>query len=292
VSYFFILGASDPEMAQVERRLAGNFPYALALRDGHRVHPANAYAATDVLRILADSEDESEDVRRFTPVFVECRLVEDCPLHAALGTYVVVDHHHEGDPGFGMPPERYLEGSSLGQVLALLGMEPGYRDRLIAAADHCPGAAYAGQCPGVDPEDLAEFRALERLAWLTARPEYAPERRALCGDLSLRGINRVYARTRNLVLSAPYIDLGGYAVRDLRPYGVVPELPEVLARMGECALYRFPGKRVKVGIIGGGLGTASGRGPIDAFLAVAAEQFNLVNLYGDPTRGYAGGYET
>src|SRR5690606_33702597 len=33
---------------------------------------------------------------------------------------------------------------------------------LAAAADHCLGAAYAGQCPGVDPDELMRWRAESR----------------------------------------------------------------------------------------------------------------------------------
>jgi hypothetical protein len=44
-----------------------------------------------------------------------------------------------------MPPERYLEGSSLGQVLRLVEREPSETQRLLAAADHCLTAAYQGQ---------------------------------------------------------------------------------------------------------------------------------------------------
>lgn len=289
--YLFILGASDPEMSRIETILAGFYPYAYAMRDGHRVHPGNAYRADKVQHVLSD--EPRPDYGTLPVVFVECRLEG-----LKLDDYTVVDHHHEGDPGFGLPPERFLEGSSLGQVLALIGRAPSLTDLLVAAADHCPGAAYQGMCPGVDPSVLADFRTQERLTWLRSRPEHAPERRALLGDLSERGLQRVYAHTARLVREAPFIQVGGYPVRDLRPYGTVSELPEVLARLGECALYRMVpprsarDKRVKVGIIGGGDGSPMGRGPIDGFLREAAETFKLCDLYGDPARGYAGGYET
>lgn len=288
----FILGASDPEMTRIERHLAGRWRYAYAMRDGHRVHPGNAYRADSYREVLSDACQARPEPAGV--IFVECRL-EDM---GRAPPHVVVDHHHEGDPGFGLPPERYLEGSSLGQVLALLELRPTHEDRLIAAADHCPGGAYQGLCPGVDPADLAAFRTRERASWLLSRPAHAPERRALLGDVSVRGLERVYARTRSIVITAPQIYLGGHPVRDLRAYGTLPELPEVLARLGICALYRFVppagsrDRRVKVGVIGGGDGTVSGRGPIEAFLTEAPARFNLRDLYGDPARGYAGGYET
>ena len=36
---------------------------------------------------------------------------------------------------------------------------------LVAAADHCLAAAYAGQCPGVDPDELMRWRAETRAAF-------------------------------------------------------------------------------------------------------------------------------
>lgn len=288
----FILGASDPEMARIERHLAGRHRYAYAMRDGSRVHPGNAYRAETFHDVLSDACLALPFNAPYHLVFVECRLEG-----LALDDYTVVDHHRDGDPGFGMPPERFLEGSSLGQVLALLGVDPSPEDRLVAAADHCPGAAYQGLCPGVRPVDLADYRTRERLAWIQSRPESAPERRALLGDLSVRGLNRIYDQTAARVRSAATLALGGYPVKDVRPYGTLSELPEVLARIGVCALYRVVpaagsrDPRCKVGIIGGGLGSAPGREPVDAFLAEAADRFGLCDLYGDPVRGYAGGYE-
>lgn len=49
--------------------------------------------------------------------------------------------------------------------------------------------------------------------------------------------------------------------------------------------------RPKVGVIGAGEGTVPGTAPVEAFLGGWAEQQGLVDLYGDPVRGYAGGYE-
>jgi hypothetical protein len=106
------------------------------------------------------------------------------------------DHHIEGDPGVSTPPERFLGGSSLGQVIRILAaadtypgervpfptgtsVEPGsfwFDDDtwwvatpsgavaietehvLTAAGDHCLAAAYAGRCPGVNPDDLWVWR--------------------------------------------------------------------------------------------------------------------------------------
>lgn len=70
-----------------------------------------------------------------------------------------VVHGGPGDPGFEAGPDRYLEGSSPGQVLRLLKRKPTETQRLLAAGDHCLTAACQCACPGVDPNYLLELRA-------------------------------------------------------------------------------------------------------------------------------------
>src|SRR5690606_1931199 len=36
------------------------------------------------------------------------------------GVVVKIDHHRPGDPGYGQPPSKFLEASSIGQVIAVL----------------------------------------------------------------------------------------------------------------------------------------------------------------------------
>lgn len=102
----WVLGASDPEMEQIERLLseAGqDFTYATV--DGQRVHPGNAYQA------------ELPAAATGTTVY----LVECDGLQRPNGAEVVViDHHRPGDPGYGRPPEDFLPASSIGQVIAEL----------------------------------------------------------------------------------------------------------------------------------------------------------------------------
>jgi hypothetical protein len=236
---------------------------------------------------------------------------------------------------------------------------------LVAAADHCLAAAYAGRCPGVDPDDLAAHRIRERAAWLARGPGQGRDeaRREVAGcapqcpscaapDDGWRGpgdpcywcqdgagsvgatpamldglgpeaweaaIHHAHAWTEGRLRRAPenllgwVLDAPGHEraldghgfgagprvprVLDLRKFGTLPELPEVLARTGQCALYRMepsPGARdprVKIGILGAGDGTVPGRAPVEEFLGGWAAAQGLVDLYGDPARGYAGGYE-
>jgi len=137
-----VLGASGPEMTAIEAALvAAGVKIIHASAAGRRCHPGNAYRC-DAVAIVP-----------FGTIWIECAPESGWPEHRRT-----VDHR-PGDPGFGRPPADFLAASSLGQILALLGVEPTAEQRMIAAADHCLGAAYAGQCPGVDPAALREFRA-------------------------------------------------------------------------------------------------------------------------------------
>src|SRR5690606_15675856 len=65
-------------------------------------------------------------------------------------------------------PAEFLAASSIGQVIAeltRLGKLPAQEPEafvLVAAADHCLGAAYRGECPGVDPDALMHWRVAQR----------------------------------------------------------------------------------------------------------------------------------
>lgn len=292
----WILGASDPEMARIEEVLLeeGIAYYAATARGAVRVTPRDAYA--------------SEIVVEFACVLVECggpSLDEHCAYR--------IDHHREGDRGFGRPPAEYMDGSSLGQVLAVLGREPTEEDRLVAAADHCLAAAYAGHCPGVDPDSLHAHRCAERGAWLSRGPGSGRDEAREAVALAARATTTVLdhagplawadavrgagSATTSVLAEAPTILLGGVEVLDLRELGTLPELPTALVRSGQAAVYRMVplagarDPRAKVGIIGAGEGSVPGRAPVAAFLAGEGPAAGLGDLYGDPARGFAGGYE-
>jgi hypothetical protein len=141
----------------------------------------------------------------------------------------------------------------------------------IAAADHCLAAAYRGECPGVDPDELMRWRVRSRAAFQG------------------RAVKEIVAdieRSRKALRAAPIIELApGILARDLRGR-YVPELPEAAAREG-------------VGFIAGGHPGPDGRvkvvcqgspEQIQAFIAAWGPQQGLRGIYGDPARGFAGGY--
>jgi len=325
----WILGAPDPEMAAVETLLVEcGQRVVYAARDGRRVRGGDAYRADGVIapdgQAAACLDDEV--------MLVEC----GGPVLDGLAAGRC-DHHRPGDPGYGRPPEEYLPAASLGQVSARLGVDLDHEQRLVAAADHCLGAAYAGQCPGVDPDELGRYRARQRADWLRSLPPDRPEVVAVrapgvwpvecveCGALApdpgnyalacgccghedwgreadagrrsawVMAVRTIYDETAAALRALPRIALGGVEVIDVRGQ-VLPELPEVLARTGQVALYRrpIPGRRDKLGILGAGLGTVAGPEPVEAFLASARQgevcgmAVDPESVYGDPARGFAG----
>lgn len=258
----FVLGAQDPEMREIERVVHDAGLTCLhAASGGRRCTPDVAYEADGVVRVGSDGIARQAVLRPTAPaVWVECRITGREPL-------VRVDHHHPGDPGYTAAPGDYLLGSSLGQVLALLGREPTETQRLLAASDHCLTAAYQGQCPGVDPHELLFLRASWK-AHITQRT---------LTDV-MEGILEAAARVRR------HLDAVSGESRFLDPTRVPADLPEGAAYAGIPVRYRawMPDGRVKEMFKGGTPGA------IEAFLdehrAAGRE------VYGNPHRGYGGAY--
>ena len=264
----WILGARDPEMTRIEEVLfEQEIEYKWARRGRRPVNADTAYRAN----IPPDAL-----------VCVECG---PAPEGA-----VIIDHHRPGDPGYGVAPEEYLAGSSLGQTLRALGVEPEPDDLIIAAADHCLRAAYQGRCPGVEPDAVRTYRARQRARYLRGLSRGAPARAAVAAylrpgpgsqDAWVAALIECQAATASALRELPEVELGGHPVRDARA-DVLPELPEVSAVEGIDVVYA-------VGVRRGVFGEAE----IVAAWMAAAEQGqvlgeSVVGVYGDPVRGYAG----
>lgn len=277
----WILGAPDPEMEKIEKLLddvGEDFGYAMA--DGRRVHPGSAYRA-DSIEVDGRRLDRPPGGTKWI-AYIECAVCgglggpeggpwKSCVQYCAE---VVIDHHRPGDPGYGRPPREFLAASSIGQVLGVLDIEIPERGYILAAAaDHCLGAAYRGECPGVDPDELMAWRVRSRATFQGRDPEEL-----------LRDVEA----TRKALHDEPLLDLGdGVYVRDMRRDPPYPELPEAGTREG-------------VGYVAGPLKDRSGRRKItcsgmpehiEAFMSTWAPEQGLVDIYGDPARGFAGGYE-
>lgn len=242
------------------------------------VNASNAYYADCPYGVQGGMGESLTHVYR-----VECRW--DHSYESLQCGVSVIDHHHPGDPGYGRPPEEFLAASSIGQViqeLRRLGViRPDWvvpkRLVLIAAADQCLGAAYRGECPGVDPDELGQFRAEER-----ARHQ----RRTEPGVTPALILERIAATQRALQDAECLVLDGDISVRDMRRDTPWPELPEAATRMG-------------VGYVSGPLVDPDGRRKITcsgsaeqvrAWLTCWAPRNGVSDTYGDPSRGFAGGY--
>jgi hypothetical protein len=258
MDYLFILGSPDIEMSYIEKLARSHgHEVAYAFANGRRVHAGNAYKATS-----CGVELEGVD----NVVWVECGLTDP-----GYPRERIVDHHREGDPGYDMPPERYWQGSSLGQVCDLIAAKPSCELRLAAAADHCLGAAYQGLCPGVDPRELRAWRNRSRARWKGVDPK------ALAMQVD-EGIEMVRA--------LPTVTVGAHKFIDALD-GTVPELSEVSAILGVPVMYGMQdgrSGRIKVGALNG---TPEA---LTAWMEYAEHAMHLQDIYGSPIRGYAGGY--
>lgn len=184
---------------------------------------------------------------------------------------------------------------------------------IIAAADHCLGAAYAGKCPGVDPDELMRWRAESRakfqgrdvdalladVATAKATLESA-QKLALshspgnhCGgsQCGCREGGYGYGGSTRVGTGDCYCECDGchdgdhvVLVSDMR--GVhVPELPEAGTRYGiPYVADGLPGPDGRVKIVCSGSAEV-----VRAFFGWAARE-GLVDAYGDPERGFAGAY--
>ncbi|WP_425953107.1 hypothetical protein [Ralstonia pseudosolanacearum] len=259
---FFVLGAQDPEMREIEVALDSvAIPFAHASVDHRRCNAANAYKANSLVLLGRDGVNRPA----VPPAGHEIVLVE-CALKG-VGGGITIDHHNPGDSGFDASPDRYMDGSSLGQVLRFLHLEPNETQRLLAAADHCLTAAYQGLCPGVDPGELFFLRA----SW-----------QAKLGNRSLvevmSGIERaaklVNQRYNRHTAEATFLD----------PTRVPRDLAEGGAYAGKAIRYRSLGEDFQMKEMLKGATPES----IESFMAGHAAVGRRV--YGNPHRGYAGAY--
>lgn len=168
---------------------------------------------------------------------------------------------------------------------------------MVAAADHCLESAYRGKCPGVDPDDLMRWR-IETRAAFQKRPIEAV----------LADVEAARKRLRDSVAEWTCPECGGsmfdphtgteqcqycggtggggpYKVARFDGLPSVPELPEAAAREGIpfVATVKEKDGREKVVL------QAASPELVKRFLSGEIVP-GLKDYYGDPARGFAGGY--
>jgi hypothetical protein len=142
----FILGGSDTEMNHIESILLAEGKEVIrAQKDGLRVSRGKAYTA-------------DYPTPKINDVWIECKHKDYSKEEMYSMGVDYIDHHYEGDPGYGRPPTEYWEASSIGQLYNKLSIEPTKHARMIAAGDHCLYAAYHDMCPDIPKEDFVNFR--------------------------------------------------------------------------------------------------------------------------------------
>tara|TARA_Y100000310_G_scaffold213371_1_gene214319 strand:+ start:1763 stop:2602 length:840 start_codon:yes stop_codon:yes gene_type:complete len=268
-----IFGGPDAEESAA-RRIAREAGCALATAttNGVRVSAGTAYKADGFNLDEGDLDEVTEAV------------IFECAPAAAQALPVVArcDHHNPGDPGWDKGASEYWEASSLGQLCIYLGVEPTDELRLVAAGDHCPADAYAGQCPGIDSATFGEFRIAGKVAFYATNPRTAekadPEKIRAAID----------AADEKLATAA----LTESGVRDLRGAGFIDELPEAALASGEAYMAAIPDTdrdRQPTGntkIVLGGHTTPE---IVERFMAWANTLPNRIgDAYGNPVRGFAG----
>ncbi len=222
--YFFILGASDPEMVAIEDVLKMyDMPYGYAMYGERRARQSEEYIADRYSCPVHGTSCRAK-------VFVECQINKN---HRPIKPKIFIGHHRLGDPGFGWAPEHAWEASSLGQVFALLGADPDkmtvivegrqWDPRVIAAADHCLSAACHGDVPGVTPHNVCEFRD-----WIMSHQMY----------INTHAYVSMVAGTMGIIQECDYYP--GTKIRDMRnwcrDHGYPKDIEEAVKRMGEPVL--------------------------------------------------------
>lgn len=260
----YVLGATDPEMNRIEEILrAAGCLIIHAKKDAKRVHAGNAYEANNFCEIPENSG----------VIFIECCLTGVVPQK-------IIDHHRPGDPGYHKGPTEYWEASSLGQLQDHLGVEPAPEDYVLAAMDHCFNAAMKGECPGVSPEKVLK-RKLDEVAMATGRP---------IGD-----VKATISRFQENLARFQWYLIGGQRCIDIEEstgvgYTIEYLAAQVAATLSETAiilhLYNEEGGRERLHLCGD-VSPATAR----HFMGNWAPGHGLTDIYGNPERGYAGGYK-
>ena len=262
--YIFLLGADDPEMkAMAQLLIVFGAPFLYSSVEGGRTTPGNSYRADPI---------DVPDAQQL--VVVECAF-EDMP-----GSTIVIDHHRPGDPGFALGPDQFWEASSIGQLHALLGIEPDHDALVMAAFDHCFATAVRGGCTGVTAEEVIHLRI----------GEIAKQTRT-SGD----AVWKCVTGFRSAFTRAPDIMIGKQPVKDMRGehLGVGYSLEYLSAQLavvmnGGVALFRHKDhkRQAEKNTLTGHATPAT----VKFFMEKWAVAQGLVRVFGVPERGYAGGF--
>jgi|SRR5579885_395507 len=155
---------------------------------------------------------------------------------------------------------------------------------LAAAADHCLTAAYKGQCPGVDPQRLMIWRAESRAKYQRRKVEDVLKDVESTTQALLNAQREcAHCGYPEPQCKCPQPLLIADMTRALEDGGPYPELPEAAARIGigYVAGPMIAESRTKYVMSGT---------PDEVRAWINSASGFLIDIYGDPERGFAGGY--
>ena len=263
----YVLGAPDPEMTRIEEILTDqSLPFLHATQtNGERADCRSAYTA--------DAE------RTLTLPTQELVLVEAGFANSERTD--VIDHHNPGDFGYDALPEDSWRASSLGQLMLRLNLEPTRDDMVLGATDHNFAAAVGGIVPEVDPEE-ALLHKIEGIV--------------MTHGGTVREVRNQVARCEALIGAGSSVELiAGEPVIDLRKenigIGVTTEylaMQTAAAKVGVPVVVRSSnhlGDHEKIILTGN-----VSKNTVEAFMDHWGPENGLADIYGVPSRGYAGGY--
>ena len=314
----WVLGAPDPEMQLIEDLLAeAGESVAHALDAGQRVHPGTAYRATALSQPVPDGT---------TVYAVECggpaipagavvidhhrpgdpgygRPPEEFLPASSLGQVIAELARLNrlpwtkavGNPG-SLPGEiRWTDHGGSGWAVFGTDAKGPWRSMIpdaaiwTAAADHCLEAAYRGRCPGVDPDALMAWRVESRAAHQGRAPEEVmadvEEARMALRCAVVTGVDPQSGAVGDQYMTDDPATWVRREYADLRGRVRIPELPEAAAREGIPFIATVSDRdgREKVVL------QAAPPDLVERFL-VGKLVPGLKDIYGDPARGFAGGY--
>lgn len=208
---------------------------ATATVNGVKCHAGNAYQADGC--DIDGNYYGNDDAPIVEVVIFEC-ADGACPKNGQI--LARCDHHNPGDHGYGLGPDKFWEASSLGQLCAILGVDPIEELLMVAAGDHCPAAAYKGLCPGIDPVKFRVHR-IEGLSTTVECPaiDYINGEPGSVGYYNNREeVEKAINFATKLIELSPMSLFDG--VKDLRQYGKVEQLPEAALISGYAYLSQIP----------------------------------------------------
>ncbi len=239
-----VFGEIDDE-TEYSEKIAEEFGCGIgyATEGKRRVKGDNAYK--DNLSLAVKRRPAGKEIEHL--VLFECARPSS-PVIDHVEDVVVIGHHRKGDPGYGLPPEKFWEASSIGQLCKLLEYEDyEYDHEICAAYDHCPRAAYDGKCPDIDPFDLLDWRA-EIQAGITGK-----DKEVILETIRL-SIAKIRMETRKKVNGVPYVELAS-SLPQLKEASLLSGLPAKYKIYTNAKKAFFKGDipsnaKVKEGVIG------------------------------------------